>query len=344
MFTRDASGKFNQGNPYSMRAEQVSIAWHPGLSIFASEPFLKAVGDEYGWIGGIDESGKQRCILPYTIIRKGFIRMVRFRVETIALGESLTIEEEKSFLNSAIEYFRSIGGDLIIPATTNTIFRTYPDSAVVAPYGTYIIDLNRPEEIIWGRLNTSHRRKVRLAIKQGVNIQNGLNCIDAVYTLVRDTFKRSGLGFMDNKAFTRYVQSLGENVKVLIADYQGAVHGCIVVPFSKHSAYYVYGGSISEPITGAMNLLHWEAIRSFRELGVHRYDFVGARINPEKGSKQEGLMMFKERFGGQLVQGYMWKFAIRPLKSAVYSLAIRFRRGGDIVDQERWKLKSVLGD
>lgn len=325
-----------------MRAVQVEIDWHPGLSIYASEPFLKAVGDDYGWLGGIDDSGKLRCILPYTIIQKAIVRMVRFRVETIPLGEALEVEEEKSFLNSAIECFRSIGADMIIPATTNTIFRTYPDGAVVAPYGTYIIDLCRPEETLWSGLNSSHRRKVRLAMKHGVQIRSGMEYLNSAYELVRDTFKRSRLGFMGYKEFNRYVLGLNENVKIFVADYQGFVQGCVVIPFSNYSAYYVYGGSIPEPITGAMNLLHWEAIRQFREIGVQRYDFVGVRINPKKGSKQEGLMMFKERFGGQLVQGYMWKHPLRPLKYTVYSLSVRLFRGGDIVDHERHKFKEIL--
>ena len=53
--------------------------------------------------------------------------MVRFRVETIPLEGELDVQKEKSFLNSAIDFFRSIGADMVIPATTNTIFRTYPD-------------------------------------------------------------------------------------------------------------------------------------------------------------------------------------------------------------------------
>lgn len=324
-----------------MKATKVDINWHPGLSIYASEPFLQAAGDEYGWLGGVDDQGKIRCVLPYTIIRKAIFRMVRFRVETISLGGELGIEEEKSFLNSAVEYFRSIGADMIIPATTNTIFRTCPDGAVAAPYGTYIIDLYRPEEAIWSNLNSSHRRKVRLAMKQGVGIKSGPEHIEAAYALVRDTFKRSKMGFMSYESFKKYVKSFGENIRIFLADHQGTVQGCVVVPFSDHSAYYVYGGSIPEPVTGAMNLLHWEAIRQFHELGVRRYDFVGVRINPPKGSKQEGLKMFKERFGGQLVQGYMWKYALCPMKYAVYALAVRLLRGGDIVDLERHKLKGI---
>jgi len=110
-------------------AKKIEIDWDPNLSIYASEPFLKLVGDEYGWIGGFDDSGNLRCILPYTVIRKSIFRIARFRVETIPVGAQLGIEEEKSFLNSAVDFLRSIRADMIIPATTNTIFRTYPDGA-----------------------------------------------------------------------------------------------------------------------------------------------------------------------------------------------------------------------
>jgi len=39
-----------------MKVKKVEINWNPNLSIYASEPFLKAVGDEYGWLGGFDNS------------------------------------------------------------------------------------------------------------------------------------------------------------------------------------------------------------------------------------------------------------------------------------------------
>ena len=51
--------------------------------------------------------------------------------------------------------------------------------------------------------------------------------------------------------------------------------------------------------------------------------------------------MFKQRFGGQPVQGYMWKYSLNPLKYAVYSLAVRLLRGGDIVDIEHHKLANA---
>ncbi|MFC2168336.1 lipid II:glycine glycyltransferase FemX [Acidobacteriota bacterium] len=322
-----------------MKAIPIEINWHSGLSIYASEKFLRSVGDDYGWLGGIDNSGNLLCILPFTIVRKATVRMVRFRVETIPMSENFSVESEKEFLSSCIEYFRSIHIDIIIPATTNTIFRTYPDGAVAAPYGTLVIDLDQSQETISKNFSSSHRRKVRLATKSGVQIKNGLEYVETAYKMVRDTFKRrSSIKFMDYVAFKRMVDSLGENIKILVAIHQDVIQGCIVIPYSDYSAYYVYGGSIPSPITGAMNLTHWEAIRMFHDMGVKCYDFCGVRINPAKGSKQEGLMSFKSRFGPNLVQGYMWKYSINPLKSAVYSLAVRFLKGGDIVDVERHKL------
>jgi len=321
-----------------MKAVPVEIAWNPELSVYASEPFLKAVGDAYGWVGGVDDSGKLRCILPYTIVKKAFVRMIRFRVETIHLGEELDIETEKAFLDSAVDYFRSIGGDIIIPATTNTIFRTFPTGAIAAPYGTFIIDLQLPEETLWSNVHSKHRNVIRNAEKKGVLIRRGVEHAESAYRLVRDTFKRSKLPFMDLESFLKMVQGLGSQVEVFVADHENQVQGCAVIPFSNHSAYYVYGGSVPKPLTGAMNLLQWEAIRHFRGLGVRRYDFCGARVDPAKGSKQAGLVMFKERFGPRFVQGYMWKRPLHPLKASVYSWAVGLLRGGDIVDAERHKL------
>jgi hypothetical protein len=321
-----------------MIAKKITIEWHPGMSIFASEPFLQAAGDEYGWLGGFDTAGQLCCILPYTIIKKGFFRLVRFRIETIAIQKNFAVQEEKRFLNSVMGFFRDIDADMIIPATTNTVFRTYPDGATAAPYGTYLIDLHQQEDTLWSNLNTSHRRNIRRAKNSGVVIKDGMPQMKTVYTLVWETFKRSSIPFMKYDDFQRMVASLGENIKIFIAEHQGEIQGCTVVPFSLHRAYYVYGGSAPQPVPGANNLLHWHAIEQFKSLGVNHYDFVGARISPTKGSKQEGLMTFKKRFGAELVQGYMWKYPLHRLSYTAYSMAVRLLRGGDIVDAEKHKL------
>lgn len=322
-----------------LRAEPIKIQWHSGLPVFAKEEFLRSVGDEYGWLGGLDQSDTIRCILPYTIVRKMGLRMVRFRVETIACGSELDIHEEKSFLNNVVRYFRTRGADIIIPATNNTLFRTYPDGAEPAPYGSYVIDLQQPEDILWRNVSKTTRHNIRGAEKDGVCIREGIDLLDPAYDLIFETFRRSKLSFMSRESFRRFVRSLGENGKLLMAEYQGVAQSYSLFAFSEPRAYWIYGGNIQSHHQGAMKLLQWEAIRRFRELGIAKFDFFGARINPEKGSKQDGINAMKKHLGATLSEGYMWKYSLRPMRAWLYSVGVRGLRGGDIVDQEAHKLK-----
>jgi hypothetical protein len=320
-----------------IKAEPIPIQWDQSLPVFAKEEFLRAVGDEYGWLGGIDASQTLRCMLPYTIVRKAGVRMVRFRVETIPCGTGVDLLEERSFLNSVVCHFRKTRADVIIPASMNVIFRTYPDCAVVAPYGTYFVALEKPESDLWTAVSASHRRHVRSAEKSGVHVRNGPEYAAEAHPIIRDTFAKSSLPFMSLEKFTRLIGGLEGNVHLLVAEWQGKVQCCAVNAFSQPAAFYMYGGSISDAVPGAMHLLHWEAIRMYRRLGIRRYDFYGARINPAPNSKAAGLAAFKERFGAELEQGYLWKCSISTLKSAIYSIGVRCLRGGDIVDAEHQK-------
>jgi len=321
-----------------MKATPIEINWNPELSIFSKESFLKVVSDKYGWLGGVDNAGKLRCILPYTIVRKMLIRMARFRVETLPVGEELDLQDEKAFLNSVVDYLRAIGADMIIPATTNTIFRTYPDGAIAAPYGSYVIDLSQPEHALWKKIHKITRQNINTAKKNGVTIQTGIEQLDAAYALTLETFKRSKLPFMNHEAYKRYALGLGENCMIMVAYYQGIAQSCTLYAFSDYCAYAVYGGNIAGTHQGAMKLIQWESMRLFNSLGVKRFDFVGARINPEKDSKQDALSSFKRRFGATLREGYMWKHSLHPFKYRLYCIAARLRSGGDIVDVEQHKL------
>lgn len=338
MVSEFVSPEVSPVTPCTIKAEPIPIQWDPSLPIFAKAEFLRAVGDEYGWLGGVDECGSLRCVLPYTVIRKAGVRMVRFRNETFPCGTGVDVLGEKSFLNSVVQYFRKTGADVIIPASNNAIFRTYPDLATAAPYGTYFIALEKPERDLWAVVSAGHRRHVRSAEKSGVQVRNAPECVTAAHTIVRDTFAKSSMPFMSSGKFSRLIGGLEGNVHLLIAEWQGKVQCCAVNAFSQHTAYYMYGGSIPDAVPGAMHLLHWEAIRMYRRMDVRRYDFYGARIDPEPGSKAAGLATFKERFGAELDQGYIWKCGISTLKSAIYSLGVRWLRRGDIVDAEHHKL------
>ena len=334
-------------NSKIVKAAPIEIDWHQGLSIYASEAFLKTISNEYGWIGGMDKHGNVLCVLPYSLIRRSIFRLVRFPVETILIQPDLTIDEERVFLNCAMQYFRSIRADLVMPATFNTVFRTFPEGACAAPFGSYVLSLAQSEENLWDNVHSKHRNSIRSAQKRGVTIHTGFEHLPTAYRLTRASFIRSARGTLgkarqylrnDFEGFKRQVTSLEGNAVVFVAKLGDETQGAAVMHFSEHSAYYMHGGSIDKTVPGAQNLLQWEAILYFKRLGVQYYDFVGARISPEKGSKIEGIMNFKKRFGGTLVQGYMWKYPFHDFRYSLYNLAARLRSSGDVVDQERHKL------
>jgi len=178
-------------------------------------------------------------------------------------------------------------------------------------------------------------------VREGVTIRIGAAHLQAAHALVAETLGRSGLTFKSSGEFGDLVAALGEHVRILVADHPRGIQGCMVAPFSGHAAHAWYCGSADRPVVGSMHLLHWEAMRLFRGMGVRQFDFTGVRIDPPTGSKQDGLLTFKKGFGGQLVRGFMWKYSLNPLKYAAYRTAMRLLKGGDIVDQEGHKLDAV---
>ncbi len=342
--TLTPSGESLNAKPVSIRVEPIPIDWDESLPVFARAEFLKAVGDEYGWLGGIDDSGALRCILPYTIIRKAGLRLVRFRVETILKEPALDVASERSFLDGVVTHFRRAGADIIIPGANNAIFRTYPHGAAAAPYGTHQIDLNLDEEELWRRLSKTLRYDIKAARKDTLIIREGLEFADVAWGLIRDTFLRSDMGFMNRQDFRRLVEGLNESGKVMVAEQGGIIESCCLFAFSRPYAYYIYAGNRHPAHPGANKVLVWQAMCTFRGLGVRRLDFVGARINPPKGSKQDSINSWKTRFGASLVQGYIWKHTLRPFRARIYHSAVRLLRGGDLVDQECHKLSAQARD
>jgi lipid II:glycine glycyltransferase (peptidoglycan interpeptide bridge formation enzyme) len=202
--------------------------------------------------------------------------------------------------------------------------------------------LKTPEDVLWKNIDRITRQNIKSAINAGVVIREAVGEeIEGAYNLIKDTFGRSKIPFMGQKSFYAYLSGLDKFGKLLVAEHEGVVQSCCVLAYSDYCVYAVYAGNLISQQHGSNKLLYWEAIRQFKNLGVRIYDFVGARINPEKGSKEEALSHFKKRFGAELKRGYIWRYPFRPFKYQIYSLAAFLRSGGDIVSAERHKLKSV---
>lgn len=292
------------------------------LPIFATKEFLETKSNNFGWFVSED------FILPFYIDKRSIFSKLVFTTQTIVLNEN---SDEKEFLYSVIEKTRELNLDFIAQPMANVLFRLAPKNSKYIKWGSYVVDLTISEEELLKNMHSKHRNVIRKAIKDGVVVEETEN-ISLIYENLKETMQRQ------NRAYPSLeeLEKIKNLVKFYISKKDDIIQGCAVLPYNRFGAYYLYGGSIARPYTGALNYLHYYAMLDMKKNGVKKYDFMGARLNVEKGSKLEGIQRFKSRFGGELKEGYLWKYEYKPLKIKLI----------DIIQKIRYKLQGrvYLGD
>ncbi len=304
------------------------------VPVFAREKYLKTFSDDYAW------AVSDKFLIPFVIIKKYIFRYSFFTNETIYLASNYNKDEEKLFLENTIGELKKLNIDFICQPPTNVLFNVYPQKSVYARFSTYIIDLTKDEDSIFGNIQSRTGRYIRNAIKEGFEIKKGRKYADIAYNIIKKTQHNQGISFMPEKEFNLLIQSLDDNVEIFVSCKGDNFYSALITPFDNNSAYCLYGGNTENIHNGVNALLHWEAIRHFKNLSVRKFNFVGARINPEEGSKLYGIKKFKEKFGGELTEGYLWKYSINPWKKYLYNFLIFIRtckKHKDIIDEEKYK-------
>ena len=284
------------------------------LPILGSEKYLKIKSNNYGWL--VDEN----FILPFFIDKRLIFTRMVFTYGLISEKNNLTKEDEKIFLNKMIKFLKKQNiCDFIYKAQSNVIFDICPDGADCVKWGSYIKNIELDDEKLLMSFHSKHRNVIRKAIKENVKVKITDN-VDLIYKNIKETLKRQNSIHYPSKEYLQKLSDLKNNTLFLIAEYNNNIQGSAVIIYDTQKAYYMYGGSIQRPLTGSVNLLQYEAMKILRDKGVKEYDFVGARINPPKNSKYEGIQRFKQRFGSELKEGYTFRYVFHPLKFKLFNI------------------------
>lgn len=290
---------------------------------------------DYGYVVDGDK------ILPYSVKKRKIFKSVQLP----CLPVGCKPEEELKFIDEAVKLISKEVNPDYIYTTATSIFDEYCTKSEYCRFGSYIISLDQTEDEIFGNLHSKHRNVVRKAEKDGLTVDFGPQYAEVCYDLIKDTYGRQGKAAFSREHFAS-LKSMSDHVDFWVVKNGEEFQGCAVLLWNKgFSSYYLHGGSAAHPHGGALNLLHWEAIKKMKARGVKYYDFVGARTNPEPGSKLEGIQRFKSRFGGEMKVGYMWRYVNNPLKYRLYTTAVKMytkyvlkdNNYYDIIDEERAK-------
>jgi lipid II:glycine glycyltransferase (peptidoglycan interpeptide bridge formation enzyme) len=194
-----------------------------------------------------------------------------------------------------------------------------------------------------GITNLSVLGTSKMAIGDGVTIKSGRDA-DLLSDYIRmdtETWARSNRAASGLNFYASKIEALPRNTKVFIAYKDGVPQSGAFIYYDNTCGYYMFGANTNSPYTGSGNLLQWEIMLWLKQQGVKKYSFVGCRINEDESSKYHSIQRFKERFGGNLIQGYMFKCVCNKMMFKIFRLIMHLRgsSGVDAIDQEicKWR-------
>jgi hypothetical protein len=303
------------------------------MPVFFSTMWLETQSANYGWLVSEREAGAGLAI-PYVMRRRGSLRWLQLQWAPWS-PSPVSVESEHLFLEDVVSWSRAQRYALIAQPPTFALMRTSPTDSLATPFGTFVLDITRDEEELFAGVHRKHRARIRRAEGAGLSSESDPRLTAEAHALCSSTMARSGLHFPRLPRLQRMLAGLGEHVDVRIGRVDGEPHAALISVLSRWGAHALYSGTAPDPAPGASNLLHWHAILHAKEHGAPSYDFMGVRLDPDPASKHGGIRRFKERFGGELIEGVLWKMPLVEWKYRLYR-GLRHLRGktDDVIDQE----------
>ena len=286
----------------------------------------------------------KKYIVPVTISKRGVFKYAHICIEPAVIKDGE--ETLKTFLDDVCKYLRDeVKVQWINQTSAAAFFMDYPTGSKHIPFGSHVIDLSLSEEDLWKNVHSKHRNVIKKAEKDGVIIECGRSqkLVEDYHSIDIDTWNRSNKAAATENHWKKLMETMGENCVIYIAYLDGEPQSGAFFYWNKQMCYYMYGANKNNPHTGSGNLLQWRAILDMKAQGVKKYSFVGCRINEDENSKYHGIQRFKERFGGELVQGYMFKIDFNPLMRKLFNMVVSLRGFAsthkylpfkDVIDQE----------
>ena len=282
----------------------------------------------------------ENYIIPVLISEKIKIKNALCVYEPFEFNDKKDIVILEQFLSEACRLLKK-EGIAWVSTSAAAFFDAYPNESKRIPFGSHVIDLHQTEQDIWMNMHSKHRNSIRRAEKSGVYVKSGgLSLISDYLKADVETWKRSGRSSYGRLFFENILKTMKDRAVLYVAYKENIPQASACFFVNKKMCYYMYGASITKPEPGAANLLQWIAIKEMKTIGVEKYSFVGCRIDEDKDSKYHGIQRFKERFGGQLRTGYMFKIVLSPRKYQIFSKMYQIKNRNimtDAVEQEAYK-------
>ena len=281
----------------------------PQSAIYALHGYISAIRQDWeAFI--VEEKGNWIAVMPFILNKKGPFRFLPQAPLTQHWGIFFKKMEGKPYQQLSKQ-------GKIIEAVCKEIedvelfdFNLSPNFPYAIPFHwkgfelktryTYQLDLTKDKELLDANLESSHKRQIRKAQKQGMNIKwkQSFEPFESLF------HKNRNAGNDLSAGDTRILPLLQKLFHYLTASDQGFIHTvydeknnpCASAFFAVcgMQMYYLIGAQDpAAQSSGAMTYLMWESILKGKEAGMHTFDFEGSMI--------AGIEQFFRKFGSKPV-------------------------------------------
>lgn len=174
---------------------------------------------------------------------------------------------------------------------------------------TWMVDLSRPEDVIFANLSENAKRKIKLAKKKGYQIEKlkTLEEVDKYYEVHCENYNRTGANPHPKAYFLGIYENICKKGYAVIwkaLDHNGEEVAFKIIGLFKNGAIYWAGCCKTEHLNSGVNyLLHYNSMLWAKNKGAGWFESGEAFPNVREG-KLKGLTDFKGKFGGELHRFY----------------------------------------
>lgn len=294
------------------------VASHP-RGHFMQSSYWGRVKDDWGWFGIIcrDDSGEIKGTMA-VLIRK--LAKLPYRYLYSPRGPVCDLNDKEVF-DTLIAAVKKEGKkynayELKIDKDVDTNDSDYRKIVTAAGFNiipvvdemkgmqcSRVIRINlegKSEDEVFAAFDSGHRRKVRVALKNNVEIEiHGSEEANLFYDMMKETTERDGFALKEAEYFAKLLDVFGDKARLYIAYYtpedgeRVAIAGALSLVYGD-KLWYFYGASRNIHRNVMPNyLLQWEMIKWAVECGCRIYDFRGV----DRFDEDDGLYRFKIKFG-----------------------------------------------
>jgi hypothetical protein len=307
------AGKISPADPLQIANWDSHVAAHPDFSFFHSVAWTKVLTDTYGYIPNyFVAKDKMDSLLPVMEVnswltgRRGIALPFTDDCEPFCSdGESF-----KKLFQSAVEFGKSRGWKYLECRGGRKFFEGVIPS--LSFYG-HTLNLDYGEEKLFAGLDSSVRRAVRKAEKDGVTVEisQDVAAMKIFYSLQCKTRKKHGLPPQPFSFFLNiHRHVLSQNLGIVaVARWRNVPVAASVYFHFGERAIYKYGASDEtfQHLRGS-NLVMWEAIKWHLRKSVRRLHFGKTSLT------NEGLRRFKLGWGAEENKIEYFKYDLRKEK------------------------------